>query len=58
MEEFYQNEKLRSYWRIQVQKILISLADGFTEECEEMAADNRVELINGVGFAQIYFKSI
>ncbi|MEH7299359.1 restriction endonuclease [Neobacillus drentensis] len=41
-----------------VQKILISLADGFTEECEEMAADNRVELINGVDFAQIYFKSI
>jgi Holliday junction resolvase-like predicted endonuclease len=41
-----------------VQKILISLADGFTNECETLAEDKKVALIKGVEFAQLYFKSV
>lgn len=41
-----------------VQKILISLADGFTNDCEVLANDHNVTLINGIDFAQLYFKSI
>lgn len=41
-----------------VQKILISLADGFTEECVNLAGESNVLLLNGVEFAQLYFKSV
>lgn len=39
-----------------VQKLLISLSDGFTEECEKLAEENEVILIKGVEFAEKYFK--
>ncbi|MBB2483317.1 restriction endonuclease [Bacillus sp. APMAM] len=41
-----------------VQKILISLADEFTNECEILANDKKVSIINGVEFEQLYFKSV
>ncbi|MCH1626461.1 restriction endonuclease [Ferdinandcohnia quinoae] len=41
-----------------VQKILISLADGFNEKCRDLASENNVLLVNGVEFAQLYFKSL
>ncbi|HWO95345.1 MAG TPA: restriction endonuclease [Bacillus sp. (in: firmicutes)] len=41
-----------------IQKILISLADGFTEECVNLANESNVLLLNGLEFAQLYFKSL
>jgi hypothetical protein len=41
-----------------VQKILISLAEGFTEDCIDLAEEKNVLLLSGVEFAQHYFKSL